>query len=133
MKKLLGIDDLQATAILDMQLRRLAALERQRIIDTLAELERRIADLKDVLANEQRQRDIISTELQDIADRYGDDRRTQIVAADGDFSDEDFIPDEDVVVTITMGGYAKRTRIDQYRVQRRGGRGVRGATLRAHP
>ncbi len=131
LKKLLGIDDLQATAILDMQLRRLAALERQRIIDTLADLERRIADLKDVLANEQRQRDIISTELQDIADRYGDDRRTQIVAADGDFSDEDFIPDEDVVVTITMGGYAKRTRIDQYRVQRRGGRGVRGATLRA--
>ncbi len=128
---LLDIDQLQATAILDMQLRRLAALERQKIIDHLLVLEAKIQDLKDILANEERQRAIIATELQEIVDKYGDDRRTRIVAADGDFSDEDFIPDEDVVVTITHGGYAKRTRADQYRVQKRGGKGVRGATLRA--
>ncbi|WP_420176354.1 DNA gyrase subunit A [Luteococcus sp. OSA5] len=129
--KLLDIDEDQANAILEMQLRRLAALERQKIIDQLAELERLIADLKDILANEMRQRQIIATELQEITDKYGDERRTKIVAADGDFSDEDFIPDEDVVVTITHGGYAKRTKSDSYRVQKRGGRGVRGASLRA--
>lgn len=128
---LLDIDEEQATAILDMQLRRLAALERQKIIDQLAELERLIADLKDILANEMRQRKIIGEELQEITDKYGDDRRTKIVAADGDFSDEDFIPDEDIVVTITHGGYAKRTKSDLYRVQKRGGKGVKGANLRA--
>jgi len=128
---LLGIDQVQATAILDMQLRRLAALERQKIIDHLSQLEARIEDLKDILSNEPRQRQIIADELQEIVDKYGDDRRTRIVAADGDFSEEDFIPDEDVVVTITHGGYAKRTRADQYRVQKRGGKGVRGASLRA--
>ncbi len=131
LKALLGIDDQQARAILDLQLRRLAAMERQKIIDQLAEYERLIADLKDILADESRQRQIISAELQEIVTKYGDDRRTQIVAADGDFSDEDFIPDESVVVTITRGGYAKRTRTDQYRLQRRGGKGVRGATLKA--
>lgn len=129
--QLLDIDQLQANAILDMQLRRLAALERQKIIDHLTALEVKIQDLKDILANEGRQREIISTELAEIVAKYGDDRRTQIVAADGDFSEEDFIPDEDVVVTITHGGYAKRTRADQYRVQKRGGKGVRGASLRA--
>ncbi len=128
--ELLGIDQIQATAILDMQLRRLAALERQKIIDNLLALEAKIEDLKDILAREERQRSIIATELQEIVDKYGDERRTRIVAADGDFSDEDFIPDEDVVVTITHGGYAKRTRADSYRVQRRGGKGVRGAALR---
>ncbi|HHV20021.1 MAG TPA: DNA gyrase subunit A [Propionibacterium sp.] len=131
LKQLLDIDDVQATAILDMQLRRLAALERQKIIDTLAEIERRIADLKDILASDERQRAIIGEELAEIVDKYGDDRRTRIVAADGDLSDEDFIPDFDVVVTITQGGYAKRTRTEQYRVQKRGGKGVRGAALRA--
>ena len=129
--ELLDIDQIQANAILDMQLRRLAALERQKIVDHLRALEAKIADLTDILAKEQRQREIISVELQEIVDKYGDERRTQIVAADGDFSDEDFIPDEDVVVTITHGGYAKRTRADQYRVQKRGGKGVRGASLRA--
>ncbi len=131
LKGLLEIDDAQATAILDMQLRRLAALERQKIIDQLEDLETRIADFRDILATPQRQRDIVSVELQEIVDKYGDERRTQIVAADGDLSDEDFIPDDDVIVTITHGGYAKRTRSDQYRVQKRGGKGVRGATLRA--
>ncbi len=128
---LLSIDEIQATYILDTQLRRLAAMEIQRIIERLAEFERQIADLTDVLAKPERQRQIISTELAEIVDKYGDERRTKIVSADGDLSDEDFIPDEDVVVTITHGGYAKRTKADQYRLQRRGGRGVRGASLRA--
>ena len=127
---LLEIDELQARAILDMQLRRLAALERQRIIDNLADLEAKIADFKAILASEERQRAIVSEELAEIVDKYGDDRRTPIVPGDGDLSMEDLIPDEDVVVTITRGGYAKRTRTDQYRVQGRGGKGVRGAQLR---
>ncbi len=130
LKDLLAIDDVQATAILDMQLRRLAALERQKIIDRLAEIEAVIADLKDILASEERQRSIISTELAEIVDKYGDDRRTRIVAADGDLSDEDLIPDDDMIVTITHGGYAKRTASTLYRTQKRGGKGVRGATLR---
>lgn len=127
---LLDIDDIQARAILDMQLRRLAALERQKIIDELARLEAVIADLNDILASESRQRQIIADELTEIVDKYGDERRTQIIAADGDLSMEDLIPDEDLVVSITRGGYAKRTRADQYRTQKRGGKGVRGATLR---
>ena len=130
LKTLLEIDELQANAILDMQLRRLAALERQRIVDQLAEYERIIADLTDILARPERQRKIISDELAEIVDKYGDERRTKIIAADGDLSNEDLIPDSDVVVTITRGGYAKRTNTDLYRVQKRGGKGVRGATLR---
>ena len=128
---LLDIDEVQATYILDTQLRRLAAMERQKTIDRLADLQRQIEDLEDVLAKPERQREIISLELAEIVEKYGDDRRTKIIAADGDLSDEDFIVDEDVVVTITHGGYAKRTKADQYRIQRRGGRGVRGASLRA--
>jgi len=130
LRHLLEIDDVQAQAILDMQLRRLAALERQKIMDRLAELERRIADLEDILANEVRQRQIISTELGSIVEKFGNERRSQIIPADGDLSMEDLIPDEDLVVTITRGGYAKRTRADLYRTQRRGGKGVRGATLK---
>jgi DNA gyrase subunit A len=128
--ELLDIDELQANAILDMQLRRLAALERQKIIDRLAELEIVIADLKDILANVSRQRQIVIDELGEIVAKYGDDRRTQIIAADGDLSMEDLIPDEELVVSITRGGYAKRTQRQQYRIQKRGGKGVRGATLR---
>ncbi|MDR2620101.1 MAG: DNA gyrase subunit A [Propionibacteriaceae bacterium] len=131
LKNLLGIDDVQANAILDMQLRRLAALERQKIIDRLAEIETLVADLKDILSNDVRQRSIISTELQGIVDKYGDERRTKIVPDESDFSAEDFIANDDMVVTITMGGYAKRTTLDQYRSQRRGGKGVKGAKLRA--
>ncbi|WP_157345380.1 DNA gyrase subunit A [Nocardioides sp. CGMCC 1.13656] len=127
---LLEIDEIQADAILQMQLRQLAALQRQRILDRLAELEVTIADLQDILANEARQRQIVSDELTEIVDKYGNERRTQIIAADGDLSMEDLIPDEDLVVSITRGGYAKRTRADQYRTQKRGGKGVRGATLR---
>jgi len=127
---LLDVDEIQATAILDMQLRQLAALQRQKIIDDLAKIEAEIADLTDILANESRQRALVVEELTEIVDKYGDDRRSQIIAADGDLSMEDLIPDEELVVSITRGGYAKRTRADQYRSQKRGGKGVRGATLR---
>ena len=128
--ELLEIDEIQAQAILEMQLRRLAALERQKIIDELLEYERLIADYQDILAKPERQRSIVSEEVAQIAEKFGDDRRSQFVAADGDMSMEDLIPDEEVVVTITHGGYAKRTRTDLYRVQHRGGKGVRGAALR---
>jgi len=128
---LLGIDETQATAILDMQLRRLAALERQRLTDERDELEARIADYNDILGSPSRQRSIIATELGEIVSKYGDDRRTEIIAFDGDMSDEDLIAESDIVVTITRGGYAKRTNTDQYRAQRRGGKGVRGAQLRS--
>ncbi|OUE30344.1 DNA gyrase subunit A [Clavibacter michiganensis] len=130
--RLLDIDELQANAILEMQLRRLAALERQKIQDQAAELEERIAEYKHILATPTVQREIISTELQEITDKYGDDRRTEIMLGfDGDMSMEDLIPEEEMVVTVTRGGYIKRTRIDNYRSQHRGGKGVRGAQLRA--
>src|SRR6266545_995532 len=129
--ELLEIDEVQAQAILDLQLRRLAALERQKIIDRLNELETIIADLEDILASPERQRTIVKDELAEIVEKYGDDRRTTIIAADGDLSVQDLVPDEDVVVTITRGGYAKRTKTDLYRTQNRGGKGVRGAQLRA--
>ena len=127
---MLEIDEPQARAILDMQLRRLAALERQKIIDELAKLEITIADLEAILASEERQRQIISEELSAIVEKFGNERRSQIIPSDGDLSMEDLIPDENLVVTITRGGYAKRTRADLYRTQKRGGKGVRGATLR---
>src|SRR5579884_3882824 len=128
--ELLEIDEIQAQAILDMQLRRLAALERQRIIDDLAKIEAEIADLEDILAKPERQRRIVRDELAEIVDKHGDDRRTRIVAADGEVSDEDLIAREDVVVTITETGYAKRTKTDLYRSQKRGGKGVQGAGLK---
>ena len=127
---LLDIDEIQADAILAMQLRRLAALERQKIIDELAEIELEIADLKDILANPDRQRAIVKEELGEVVEKYGDDRRTQIVAAEGDVTEEDLIARENVVVTITSTGYAKRTKVDAYKAQRRGGKGVRGADLK---
>ncbi|MFT4202133.1 DNA gyrase subunit A [Gordonia sp. (in: high G+C Gram-positive bacteria)] len=127
---LLDIDEIQADAILAMQLRRLSALERQKIIDELAEIERIIADLKDILDKPERQRAIVRDELQEIVDKYGDERRTKIIAAEGDVADEDLIAREDVVVTITETGYAKRTKTDLYRSQRRGGKGVQGAGLK---
>ncbi len=130
--ELLSIDELQANAILDMQLRRLAALERQKIIDEHDAIEAKIADFNDILATPSRQREIISTELTEVVDRFGDDRRTEIMFGfDGDMSVEDLIPEEEMVVTVTRGGYIKRTRSDNYRSQHRGGRGVRGAQLRA--
>ncbi|AFC41226.1 DNA gyrase, A subunit [Mycobacterium intracellulare MOTT-02] len=128
--ELLDIDEIQAQAILDMQLRRLAALERQRIIDDLAKIEAEIADLEDILAKPERQRRIVHDELSEIVDKHGDERRTRIIAADGDVNDEDLIAREDVVVTITETGYAKRTKTDLYRSQKRGGKGVQGAGLK---
>ena len=129
--ELLGIDEEQAQAILNMQLRRLAALERQKIQDRFAELEQMIARFEAIIASEDLQRQIVSEELEETVEKYGDDRRTEILwGYDGDMSMEDLIPQEDVVVTITRGGYVKRTRIDQYRAQRRGGKGIRGANLR---
>jgi DNA gyrase subunit A len=127
---LLDVDELQAQAILDLQLRRLAALERQKIIDELAEIEREIADLQDILAKPERQRQIVRDELTEIVEKHGDDRRTTIVADDGDVTNEDLIAVEDIVVTITQTGYAKRTKTDLYRAQKRGGKGVQGAQLK---
>ncbi|MBF6453386.1 DNA gyrase subunit A [Nocardia cyriacigeorgica] len=128
--QLLDIDEIQATAILDMQLRRLSALERQKIVDELAKIEAEIADLKDILDKPERQRAIVRDELAEIVEKYGDERRTKIIAADGDVADEDLIAREDVVVTITETGYAKRTKTDLYRSQKRGGKGVQGAGLK---
>ena len=127
---LLEIDELQARAILDMQLRRLAALERQALVSEYEELMAKIADYEAILASPERQRQIVSDELGEIVAKYGDERRTKIIPYDGDVTDEDLIAEEDVVVTITHGGYAKRTKTDLYRAQRRGGKGVRGAQLR---
>ena len=127
---LLGVDEAQAEAILSLQLRRLAALERLKIQQEAEELRARVADLRDIIASPERQRGIVSSELAEIVDKYGDERRTRIVPFDGEMSMEDLIPEEDVVVTITRSGYAKRTRTDAYRSQHRGGKGVKGAALR---
>ena len=128
--KLLDVDEVQANAILDMQLRRLAALERQKIIDEFNILMAEIIELNEILASPARQREIISTELAELTSKYGDERRTQIIAAEGEMVAEDLITQEDVVVTITRGGYSKRTKAELYRSQRRGGKGVRGAALK---
>jgi DNA gyrase subunit A len=126
----LEVDEVQANAILEMQLRRLAALERQKIIDEYDGLMVDIRELNEILASTPRQRQIIGEELRDLTEKYGDERRTQLIPAEGDFSAEDLIPEHDIVVTITRGGYAKRTKGDLYRAQRRGGKGVRGAALK---
>jgi DNA gyrase subunit A len=128
--QLLGIDEIQATAILDLQLRRLAALERQKIIDEHAELMALITSYQAILANEDMQRKIIGEELKEIVDKFGDERRTAIVPDEGEVSMADLIAERDVVITITRDGYAKRTMTDLYRSQRRGGKGIKGAALR---
>lgn len=128
--ELLEIDEVQAEAILSMQLRRLAALERMKIQQEYDELKEQILDYEDIIATPSRQRSIVGEELDALVAKYGDERRTTILPFDGEMSMEDLIPEEDIVVTITRGGYAKRTRIDNYRSQRRGGKGVRGAALR---
>jgi len=127
---LLNVDEAQAEAILSLQLRRLAALERLKIQEESDELRARVKDLREIIASPERQRGIVSDELAEIVEKYGDERRTRIVPFDGEMSMEDLIPEEDVVVTITRSGYAKRTRTDSYRSQHRGGKGIRGATLR---
>ncbi len=129
---LLAIDELQSRAILNMQLRQLAALERQKIIDEADLIEKRISDYNDILAKPDRQRDIVSEELTELIAKYGDERRTEIMFGfDGDMNLEDLIPEEEMVITVTRGGYVKRTRSDNYRSQHRGGKGVKGAQLRA--
>jgi DNA gyrase subunit A len=128
--KLLDVDELQANAILDMQLRRIAALERQKINDEYDGLMAEIVELTGILASEAKQREIIKTELQELTAKYGNERRTQIIAGDSDLSVEDLIPDQSVVVTITKTGYTKRTKADLYRAQKRGGKGVKGAALK---
>ncbi|MDK6906692.1 DNA gyrase subunit A [Actinotignum sp. GS-2025e] len=128
--ELLDIDEDQANAILEMQLRRLAALERQKILDEYEEKRALVEDYRGILASEDRQRSIISEELQAITDKYGDERRTTILPYDGEMSVEDLIPEEDVVVTVTRSGYVKRTKVSEYRAQHRGGKGIRGASLR---
>jgi DNA gyrase subunit A len=128
--QLLDIDELQATAILDMQLRRLTALSREELQSERDRLVADIADLETILRSDDRKRSIIRAELTEIVDKYGDERRTRLIPAEGDLTAEDLIPEEPVVVTITRGGYAKRTKADLYRSQRRGGKGVRGAQLR---
>ncbi|GIG20720.1 DNA gyrase subunit A [Cellulomonas chitinilytica] len=128
--ELLDVDEVQANAILNLQLRRLAALQRQEIIENHDKLQTQIVEFNAILASDQRQRDIVSTELTEVVDKYGDERRTTILPFDGEVSVEDLIAEEEMVVTITRGGYAKRTRSDNYRAQRRGGKGVRGTQLR---
>jgi DNA gyrase subunit A len=127
---LLEIDEIQARAILDMQLRKLAALERRQLTDEYDALMAQIADYNEILASPERQRSIVRDELGEIVSKYGDERRTRIVPDEGDMRMEDFIAEEDIVVTITRGGYAKRTKTDAYRAQKRGGKGVRGAQLK---
>ncbi|MEU5839798.1 DNA gyrase subunit A [Streptomyces diacarni] len=127
---LLTIDEIQANAILEMQLRRLAALERQKITAEHDELQAKINEYKAILASPERQRQIIGEELRQIVDKFGDDRRSQLIPFEGDMSIEDLIAEEDIVVTITRGGYVKRTKTDDYRAQKRGGKGVRGTKLK---
>lgn len=124
------LSEIQAQAILDMQLRRLAALERQRIQDEYDELAVKIADYRDILANPARIRAIIVEELTEIREKFADGRRTAIVPFDGDIDVEDLIPQHDVAITLTRGGYLKRTRLDEFKSQHRGGRGVRGADMK---
>ncbi|WP_239457503.1 DNA gyrase subunit A [Bifidobacterium pullorum] len=128
--ELLDVDQTQADAILAMQLRRLAALERQKILDEHEELMRRIADYADILAKPERQRRIVGDELDEIVERYGDDRRTKILPFSGEMNVEDLIPEENVVVTVTHSGFIKRTKADEYRAQHRGGKGIKGTRLR---
>ena len=130
LQELLEIDELQARAILDMQLRKLAALERQELQDEYDGLMALISEYNVILNSVERQREIIREELDGIVQRHGDDRRSRFVADEGEMRDEDLIAERDVVVTITAGGYAKRTNTDLYREQRRGGKGVKGAALK---
>lgn len=125
-----GLSEIQATAILDMQLRRLAALERRKIQDEYAELRARIAELQAILEDPSRVRGIVKEELLDIKRRFADPRRTEIRPDEGELSIEDLIAAEPVVVTVTRTGYVKRVPLSDYRAQGRGGRGVRGANLR---
>jgi DNA gyrase subunit A len=130
LEDLLGVDDVQADAILAMQLRRLAALERQKIVEEHNELMKKIADYDDILSSPERERKIVGDELDEIVAKYGDERRTKILPFSGEMNDEDLIAVENVVVTVTHSGFVKRTKADEYRAQHRGGKGIKGAKLR---
>lgn len=124
-----NLSEIQAKAILEMQLRRLTGLERDKIESEYDSLMKIITDLKDILANHSRVLEIIRTELTEVRDKFGDDRRTEISDADFDMQDEDLIPVEDIVITMTTNGYIKRLPIDTYRTQNRGGKGIKGMAV----
>ena len=124
------LSDIQAQAILDMQLKRLSGLQREKLEDEYAELMKLIAYLKDVLANESMVYDIIKTETLEIRDKFGDERLTKIAPAEGEFNEEDLIKEEQTVVALTHFGYIKRMPVDTYRSQRRGGKGITGMSTR---
>ena len=124
------LSDIQAQAILDMQLKRLSGLQREKLEEEYAELMKLIAYLKDVLANESMVYDIIKTETLEIRDKFGDERLTKIAAAEGEFNEEDLIKEEQTVVALTHFGYIKRMPVDTYKSQRRGGKGITGMTTR---
>lgn len=121
-----GLTEIQCKAILDMALRRLSGLERERLETEFNELQTVISDLRDILSDHERVLDIIVTELTEIKEKYGDDRRSEIIEADIDMLDEDLIPVEDIVVAMTTNGYIKRMSVEHFNLQNRGGRGVRG-------
>ena len=125
-----NLSDVQAQAILDMQLKRLSGLQREKLEEEYAELMKLIAYLKDVLANESMVYDIIKTETLEIRDKFGDERLTKIAAAEGEFNEEDLIKEEQTVVALTHFGYIKRMPVDTYKSQRRGGKGITGMTTR---
>jgi DNA gyrase subunit A len=126
----LALSERQAQAILDMRLRALTALERQKVLDELEELRAKIADLKAILASDARILDVVMEELDEIKERFGDERRTELTAAVEGLTTEDLIVEEDMVVTVSHHGYVKRNAITQYRSQRRGGKGLRGMDTR---
>src|SRR4029077_16371782 len=120
----------QAQAIIEMQLQRLTGMERQKILDELADIQRRISEYLEILGSEKVLRDLVIKELRDVQKDYGDERRTQIIEDTGEILLEDLVPVEDVAVTVTHGGYLKRTAVDTYRRQLRGGKGRIGMGTR---
>ena len=125
-----GLDDIQTEAIVQMRLGQLTGLERQKIEDELAALELKIKDYEDILAHEERVKGIVKEELTAIRNKYADERKTQIMAVTGEVDIEDLIPQEECVLTLTNFGYVKRQKMDTYRTQRRGGRGISGMSRR---
>jgi len=125
-----GLSQIQSQAILDMQLQRLTGLERQKILDELAEVLKQIERLRAILGSEQLLMEIVVSELRSVRDKYGDDRRTEIIEEEGEFRIEDLIAEEDVAITVSNTGYIKRTAVTNYRTQRRGGLGRKGMSVR---
>ena len=125
------LSDLQSTAILEMRLQALAGLERKKVEDEYKEKKTIIKELKEILASDKRIMDIIKTESLELKDKYGDERRTKVMQKTlGQFSEEDLVPNEEVVITITKGGYIKRQPVTAYKAQKRGGKGIIGMTTK---